>query len=95
MKTVGKTPTPFTGDLNQIPYNYTAEVRNRPNGLDLIECVKNYGQRFVILYRRQGSRQPPGKRNIKRKNGLSEDTLQIAEKKRDTTGKREKEDIPI
>ena len=38
-------------DLNHIPYNYTVEVINRFNGLDLIECMKNYGQRFVTLYR--------------------------------------------
>ena len=43
-------------DLNQIPYIYTVEVRNRFKGLDLIECQMNYGQRFVTLYRRQGSR---------------------------------------
>ena len=36
----------------QIPYNYTVEVTNRFKGLDLIECLKNYGWRFVILYRR-------------------------------------------
>ena len=39
-------------DLNQIPYDYTVEVRNRFKGLDLIECLMNYGQRFVTLYRR-------------------------------------------
>ena len=38
--------------------NYTVEVRNRFKGLDLIECLKNYGWRFVILYRRQGSTIP-------------------------------------
>ena len=40
-------------DLNQISYNYTEEVINRFKGLDLIECLKNYGWRFVTLYRRQ------------------------------------------
>ena len=39
-------------DLNQIPYDYTVEVRNRFKGLDLIDCLMNYGQRFVILYKR-------------------------------------------
>ena len=34
----------------QIPYNYTVEVTNRFKGLDLIECLKNYGQSFVTLY---------------------------------------------
>ena len=42
-KKVGKTTRPFRYDLNQIPYNYTVEVTNRFKGLDLIECLKNYG----------------------------------------------------
>ena len=53
LKKVGKTTRPFRYDLNQIPYNYTVEVTNRFKGLDLIECLKNYGWRFVKLYRRQ------------------------------------------
>ena len=53
-KTVGKTTRPFTYDLNKIPYDYTVEVTNKFKGLDLIECLKNYGRRFVTLYRRQG-----------------------------------------
>ena len=52
LKKVGKTTGPFRYDLNQIPFDYTVEVTNRFKGLDLIECVKNYGQRFVTLYRR-------------------------------------------
>ena len=52
LKRVGKTTRPFRYDLNQIPYDYTVEVRNRFKGLDLIECLKNYGRRFVTLYRR-------------------------------------------
>ena len=52
LKKVGKTTRPFTYDLNQIPYNYTVEVINRFKRLDLIECLKNYGQRFIILDRR-------------------------------------------
>ena len=56
-------------DLNQIDYDYTVEVRNRFKGLDLIECLMNYGWRFVILYRRQGSRPSPWKRNAKKQNG--------------------------
>ena len=50
MKKVGKTTRPFRYDLNQIPYDYTEEVRNRFKGLDLIECLMKYGQRFVTLY---------------------------------------------
>ena len=68
MKKVGKTTRPFRYDLNQIPYNYTVEVTNRFKGLDLIECLKNYGQKFVTLYRRQGLRPSPRKRNAKREN---------------------------
>ena len=64
------------------------EVKNRFKGLDLIECLKNYGQRFATLYRRQRSRPSPRKRNAK---WLSDETLQIAEKRREATGKGEKE----
>ena len=53
MKKVGKTTRPFMYALNQIPYDCTVEVRNRFKGLDLIECLKNYGQRFITLHRRQ------------------------------------------
>ena len=44
---------PFRYDLNQIPYDYSVEVTNRFKGLDLIECLKNYGRRFLTLYKRQ------------------------------------------
>ena len=54
LKKVGKTNRPFRYDLNQIPYDYTVEVKNRFKGLDLTtECLKNYGRRFVTLYKRQ------------------------------------------
>ena len=53
LKKVGKTTRPFRCDLNQIPYNYTVEITNRFKGLDLIECLKNYGWRLVTLYKRQ------------------------------------------
>ena len=69
LKKVGKTTRPFRDDLNQIPYDYTVEVRNRFKGLDLMECLMNYGLRFVTLYRRQGSRPSPWKRNAKKQNG--------------------------
>ena len=66
LKKVGKTTRPFSYDLNQISCDYTVEVRNRFKGLDLIECLMNYGLRFVTLYRRQGSRPFPWKRNAKK-----------------------------
>ena len=78
LKKVEKTTRPFRYELNQIPYDYTVEVRNRFKGLDLIdrsdrldliECLMNYGWRFMTLYRRQGSRPSPRKRNPKRQNG--------------------------
>ena len=53
LKKVGKTTRLFRCDLNQIPYDYTVQVTNRLKGLDLIECLKNYGQRFMTLYKRQ------------------------------------------
>ena len=51
----------------------------------------NYGQRIVTLYRRQGSRPSPRKRNAKKAKWLSEEALQIAEKRREAKGKGEKE----
>ena len=53
LKKVGETTRPFRYDLNQIPYEYTVEVTNRFKDLDLIECLKNYGRRFVTFYRSQ------------------------------------------
>ena len=53
MKKEGKTTKPFRYDLNQISYAYTVEVTNRVKGLDLTDCLKNYGQRLLTLYRRQ------------------------------------------
>ena len=50
---ISKTTKPFRYDLNQIPYDYTIEETNRLKGLELIEYLKNYGQRFMTLYRRQ------------------------------------------
>ena len=69
LEKVGKTSRPFRYDLNQIPYCNTVEVRNRFKGLDLIECLMNYGWRFMTLYRRQGSRPYAWKRNAKKQNG--------------------------
>ena len=69
MKKVGKTTRPFRYDLNQIPYDYTVEVTNRLKAFDLIECLKNYGEKFMTLYRRQGLRPLPWKRNTKTQNG--------------------------
>ena len=97
MEKVRKTTKPFRFDLNQIPYDYTVEVRNRLKGLDLIECLLNYGWRFMTLYRRQGSRQSSWKRNAKKQNEEAEEALQIVVKRREAKqkGKEKRKDIPI
>ena len=73
LKKVGKTTRPFRYNIKQVPYDYTVEVINRIKELDLIdsssECLKNYEQRFMTLYKRQGSRPFPRKRNAKRQHG--------------------------
>ena len=68
MKKVGKTTRPFRYDLNQIPYDYTVEVKNRFKGLDLIDRgPEELRMEVRDMYRRQGSR--PRKRNANRENG--------------------------
>ena len=88
LKTVKKTTRPFRYDLNQIPNNYTVEVRKRFKGLDLIECLKNYGWRFVTL---TGIKTMPKKKKCKKAKWLSEEALQIAVKRREVKNKGEKE----
>ena len=95
MKKVGKTTRPFSYDLNPIPYDYTVQVRNRFKGLDLIECLMNYGWRFVTLYRNQESRPPPRKRNVKKAKQVFEEALQIPVKRREVKSKEKRKDIPI
>ena len=68
LKKVGKTTRPFRYDRNQIPNDDTVEVRSRFEGLDLIECLMNYGMKFVTLYKRQGAKPSPRKRNAKKLN---------------------------
>ena len=71
LKKAGKTTRPFRCDLNQIPYDYTVEERNRFKGLDLIDRVpdEQWTEKFVTLYTRQGSTPSPWKRNAKKQNG--------------------------
>ena len=79
MEESGENTRPFR--YNQILYDYTVEVRNRLKGLDLIECLMNYGLSFMTLYRRQGSRPSPWKRNTKKAKWLSGEALQRAVKR--------------
>ena len=70
LKKVGNTTRLFMYYLNQISYSYTVEVTNRVKGLDLIERVpEELWMRFMALYRRQGSKPSPRKRNAKRQSG--------------------------
>ena len=70
LKKAGKTTRPFRYDLNQIPYDYTVELRNRFKGLDLIDRVPDELWNEVRdMYRRQGSRPSPWKRNARKQNG--------------------------
>ena len=96
MKKVGKITRPFRCDLNQIPYDYTVEVRNRFKGLDLIDRVpdelwtevRDIVQEAVI-------KTIPKKENCKMAKWLSEEALQIAEKRRKQKAKEKRKDIPI
>ena len=91
MKKVGKTTRPFRYELNQIPHDYTEKVRNRLKGLDLIECLKNYGQGVRDIVQEAVIKTIPKKRKCKKAKWLSEEALQIAEKRRKEKGKGEKE----
>ena len=66
LKKVGKTIRSFRYNLNQIPYHYVMEVTNRFKGLDLIECLKNYGWRFMTCTK-GGDQNHPQERNAKRR----------------------------
>ena len=92
MKKVGKTTRPFRYDLNQIPYDYTVEVRNRFKGLDLIDRVPDelWNEVHDIV---QGTeiKTIPMEKKCKKAKWLSEEDLQIAEKRREVKGKGEKE----
>ena len=92
LKKVGKTTTPFRYDPNQIPYDYTMEVRNRFKGLDLIDRVpeKLWTQVCYIL-QKTVIMTIPKEKNAK----LLEEALHIAEKRREAKGKGKSKDIPI
>ena len=91
MKKVREITRPFRYDLNQIPYDYTVEVRNRFKGLDLIDRVPDELWMEVPDNRRQGARPSPRKRDAKKQKWLFEEALQIAVKRREAKSKREKE----
>ena len=86
LKKVGETTRPFRYDLNQISYDYTVEVTNRFKGLDLIECLMNYGRRFGTLYRDQDH--PHGKEMQKSKKAVWGGITNSCEKKRSEKQRR-------
>ena len=92
MKKVGKTTRPFRYDLNQIPYDYTVEVRNRFKELDLIDSMPDELWTEVHdIVQETGIKTIPMEKKCKKAKWLSEDALQIAEKRREAKGKGEKE----
>ena len=91
-KKVGKTTRPFRYDLNQIPYNYTMEVTNRFKRLDLIDRVpEDLWTEFCDTVQEAVIKTIPKKKKCKKAKWLSEEALQIAEKRREVKGKGEKE----
>ena len=92
LKRVGKTTRPFRYDLNQIPYNYTVEVRNRFKGLDLIDRVPDeLWMEVCDIVQETGIKTIPKKKKCKRAKWLSEEALQIAVKRREAKSEGDKE----
>ena len=92
LKKVGKTTRPFTYDLNQIPYDYTVEVRNRFKGLDLIDRVPDELWNEVHdIVQETGIKTIPMEKKCKKAKWLSGEVLQIAVKRREAKSKGEKE----
>ena len=92
MKKVGKTGRPFRYDLNQIPYDYTVEVRNRFKGLDLIDRVLDELWNEVgDIVQETRIKTIPMEKKCKKAKWLSGEALQIAVKRREAKSKGEKE----
>ena len=92
LKKVGKTTKPFRYDLNQIPYDYTVEVRNRYKGLDLIDRVPDELWTEVhSIVQETGIKTIPMEKKWKKAKWLSEEALQITVKRREAKSKEGKE----
>ena len=92
LKKVGKTTRPFGYDLNQIPYDYTVEVRNTFKGLDLIDRVPDELWTEVHdIVEETGIKTIPMEKNCKKAKWLSGEALQISVKRREAKSKGEKE----
>ena len=91
MKKIGKTTRPFRYDPNQIPYNYTVEVRNSFKGLDLIDRMpEELWSEIHDIVQETGSKTIPKKKKCKKAKWLSEEASQIAVKRREAKSKGEK-----
>ena len=96
MKKVGKTTRQFRYDLNQIPYDYTVEVRNRFKGLDLRDRVPDELWTEVRdIVQETGIKTISKKKKCKKAKWLSEEALQIDEKRREAKAKDKRKDISI
>ena len=96
MKKVGKTTRPFRYDLNQIPYNYTVELKNTFKGLDLIDRVpEELWTEVCDIIQKAVIKTIPKKKKCKKAKWLSEETLQIAKKRREAKGKEKRKDMSI
>jgi len=92
LKKIGKTTRPFRYDPNQISYDYTVEVRNRFKGLDLIGRVpEELWTEVCNIIQEAGIKTIPKKKKYEKAKWLSEESLQIALKRREAKGKGEKE----
>ena len=92
LKKVGKTTRPFRYDLNQIPYDYTVEVRNRFEGLDLIDRMPDeLWTKVHDIVQEIGIKTIPMEKKCKKAKWLSEKALQIAVKRPEVKSKGEKE----
>ena len=92
MKKVGKSTRSFRYDLNQIPYDYTVEVRNSFKGLDLIDRVPDELWTEVRdIVQETGIKTMPMEKKCKEAKWLSEEALQIAVKRREVKSKGERE----
>ena len=92
LKKVGKTTRPFRYDLNQIPHNYTVEVKNRLKGLDLIDRVPDaLWMKVHDILQETGIKTILKKKKCKRAKWLSEEALQLAVKRREAKSKGKKE----
>ena len=91
-----KTTRQLRYELNQIPYGYTVEVRNRFKGLDLIDRVpEKLWTEVRDIVRKTRIKNIPQKKKCKKAKCLSEEALQIAVKRREEKSKGEMKDIPI